>query len=328
MMGVPTFYTRLLQDARPRPASRPARMRLFVSGSAPLLAETHRRIAGAHRPRHPRALRHDRDQHEHLQPLRRRARRRHGRPRRCPASRSRIADPETGAPLPQGEVGMIEVRGPERLQGLLADAGEDRRPSSAPTASSSPATSALIDERGYVPIVGRGKDLIITGGYNVYPEGDRGRDRRHRRAWSESAVIGVPHPDFGEGSPPWWSRARRRRSTRRDVLRALEGRLARFKLPKRVLFVDDLPRNAMGKVQKNVLKATYGQTHAPAKVTPLPPLNGEGRPCAARAGWGDGLSNRRSVGSPHPGALRALGPPHKGEGKLKPARRCPRACRA
>ena len=111
------------------------------------------------------------------------------------------------------------------------------------------------DETGYLHIVGRGKDLIITGGYNVYPK-EIETEIDALPGVTESAVIGLPHRDFGEGvtavivgpAPP----------SEAEVLAALEGRLAKFKLPKRVLFVDDLPRNTMGKVQKNLLRDRFG----------------------------------------------------------------------
>ena len=102
-------------------------------------------------------------------------------------------------------------------------------------------------------IVGRGKDLIITGGFNVYPKEVESEidaiDGVH-----ESAVIGVPHPDFGEGVTAVVVLTERADLDESSVLRALEGRLAKFKLPKRVLFAGELPRNAMGKVQKNLLR--------------------------------------------------------------------------
>ncbi len=172
-------------------------MRLFVSGSAPLLAETHREFEDAHRAPHPRALRHDRDEHEHLEPLRRRAPGRARSAFRCRASELKVTDPDTGRNCRRARSGMIEVRGPERLQGLLADAGEDRARSCARTASSSPATSGVIDADGYVTIVGRDKDLIISGGYNIYPK-EIEVVLDEQPGVVESAVIGVPHPDFGE----------------------------------------------------------------------------------------------------------------------------------
>jgi malonyl-CoA/methylmalonyl-CoA synthetase len=118
-----------------------------------------------------------------------------------------------------------------------------------------------IDERGYVHIVGRGKDLIITGGYNVYPK-EIESEIDAIPGVVESAVIGVPHPDFGEGVTAVVVRDKNAKLDEKQILAGIEGRLAKFKLPKRVILVDDLPRNTMGKVQKNVLRDTYGDLYA------------------------------------------------------------------
>ena len=168
----------------------------------------------------------------------------------------RIADPDTGAALAQGEVGVIEVKGPNVFKGYW------RMPEK--TASEFRADGFFItgdlgkiDERGYVHIVGRAKDLIISGGYNVYPKEIEGEIDAIAGV-VESAVIGLPHKDFGEGVTAIVvvpvKGARLDEST---ILAALEGRLARYKAPKRVLFVDELPRNAMGKVQKAALREAY-----------------------------------------------------------------------
>jgi malonyl-CoA/methylmalonyl-CoA synthetase len=114
----------------------------------------------------------------------------------------------------------------------------------------------MIDPRGYVHIVGRGKDLIISGGFNVYPKEVEG-EIDALPGVIETAVIGLAHRDFGEGVTAVVVRQKGAGLDEAAVLKALEPRLARFKQPKRVLFVDDLPRNAMGKVQKNVLRETY-----------------------------------------------------------------------
>jgi malonyl-CoA/methylmalonyl-CoA synthetase len=118
-----------------------------------------------------------------------------------------------------------------------------------------------IDERGYVHIVGRGKDLIITGGFNVYPK-EIEAEIDTIPGVVESAVIGVPHADFGEGVTAVVVRETGASLDEREVLAAIETRLAKFKLPKRVIMVDDLPRNTMGKVQKNVLRDTYATLYA------------------------------------------------------------------
>ncbi|GJE41820.1 malonate--CoA ligase [Methylobacterium soli] len=256
MMGVPTFYTRLLREPGLTRAAT-AHMRLFISGSAPLLAETHREWQA--RTGHAILERYGMTEtnmstsnpYEGARiagtvgyPL--------------PDVALRVVDPETGAALKSGEVGMIEVKGPNVFQGYW------RMPEK--TASEFKADGFFItgdlgkvDQEGYVHIVGRGKDLIITGGFNVYPK-EIETEIDALPGIVESAVIGVPHADFGEGvtaivvggagAPD-----------EAAILSHLEGRLARFKLPKRVLFAEELPRNAMGKVQKNILREAHAQLY-------------------------------------------------------------------
>jgi malonyl-CoA/methylmalonyl-CoA synthetase len=258
MMGVPTFYTRLLQDQRlTREAT--AHIRLFVSGSAPLLAETHREWQA--RTGHAILERYgmtetgmntsnpyegDRVAGTVGFPL--------------PGVEVRVADPETGAHLPQGEIGMIEVRGRNVFKGYW------RQPEK--TAAEFRADGFFItgdlgkiDERGYVHIVGRGTDLIITGGFNVYPK-EIETEIDGLPGVEESAVIGLPHPDFGEGVTAVLVPQKGASVDEKSVIAALEARLAKFKLPKRVFVVPELPRNTMGKVQKNVLRDTYRDLYA------------------------------------------------------------------
>ncbi|HJQ55383.1 MAG TPA: malonyl-CoA synthase [Vineibacter sp.] len=258
MMGVPTFYTRLLQHpGLTRDATR--HMRLFVSGSAPLLAETHREWQA--RTGHAILERYgmtetnmntsnpydgDRVAGTVGFPL--------------PGVSLRIADPDSGRVLPKGEIGVIEVKGPNVFKGYW------RQPDK--TAAEFRADGYFItgdlgriDERDYVHIVGRGKDLIISGGFNVYPKEVEGEIDAIAGV-IESAVVGVPHPDFGEGVTAVVVRKPGTTLDERTILAALEGRLAKFKQPKRVLFVDDLPRNTMGKVQKNVLRDQHKDMYA------------------------------------------------------------------
>ncbi len=253
MMGVPTFYTRLLGDARlTQGATR--HIRLFVSGSAPLLAETHRewsartghailerygmtetnmntsnpyegaRVAGTVGP-----------------PL--------------PGVDIRITDPESGTLLPQGEIGMIEVRGPNVFKGYWR-MPEKTKAEFRGDGFFITGDLGLIDGQGYVAIVGRGKDLVISGGFNVYPK-EVEDEIDALPGVIESAVIGVAHPDFGEGVTAVVAKKRDAALTEKDVIAALKERLAAYKLPKRVIFVDDLPRNSMGKVQKALLRERY-----------------------------------------------------------------------
>ncbi|MCY1197369.1 3-[(3aS,4S,7aS)-7a-methyl-1,5-dioxo-octahydro-1H-inden-4-yl]propanoyl:CoA ligase [compost metagenome] len=114
----------------------------------------------------------------------------------------------------------------------------------------------FVDDRGYVQIVGRNKDMIISGGFNVYPK-ELEEILDTLPGVVESAVIGVPHPDFGEGVTAVLVASKGQAPSEAQVLAALDGKLARFKQPKRVLVVDALPRNVMGKVQKNVLREQF-----------------------------------------------------------------------
>jgi malonyl-CoA/methylmalonyl-CoA synthetase len=253
MMGVPTFYVRLLQDKRlTREAV--AHMRLFVSGSAPLLADTHRDWSA--RTGHAILERYgmtetnmntsnpydgDRVPGTVGFPL--------------PGVALRVVEPETGQPLGTEEIGMIEVKGPNVFKGYWRNPEKTKEEF---RADGFFITGDLgkIDQRGYVHIVGRGKDLVITGGYNVYPK-EVETEIDAMPGVVESAVIGVPHRDFGEGVTAVVVLKAGAALDAAGIQTALEERLARFKCPKRVIVVDDLPRNAMGKVQKNLLRETY-----------------------------------------------------------------------
>lgn len=258
MMGVPTFYVRLLQDARLN-SETTKHMRLFVSGSAPLLAETHREWR-------------ERTGHAILE--------RYGMTETnmntsnpydgdrvagtvgfpLPGVTARVVDPETGKALAAEEIGMIEVKGPNVFKGYW------RNPEK--TAAEFKADGFFItgdlgkiDERGYVHIVGRGKDLIITGGYNVYPK-EVETEIDGMEGVVESAVFGVPHVDFGEGVTAVVVCKPGASITAPAIAKALEDRLAKFKLPKQVFIVPELPRNTMGKVQKNLLRDQYKDIYA------------------------------------------------------------------
>lgn len=123
-----------------------------------------------------------------------------------------------------------------------------------------------IDARGYVHILGRGKDLVISGGFNVYPK-EVESEIDAMPGVVESAVIGVPHADFGEGVTAVVVTDKKTAVDEASVLKALDERIAKFKMPKRVIFVDDLPRNTMGKVQKNVLREQYKEIYRGSDVT-------------------------------------------------------------
>jgi malonyl-CoA/methylmalonyl-CoA synthetase len=258
LMGVPTFYTRLLANPRLTKETT-SHMRLFVSGSAPLLAETHREWSA--RTGHAVLERYgmtetnmntsnpydgDRVPGAVGFPL--------------PGVSARVTDPDTGKELPRGEIGMIEVKGPNVFKGYWR-MPEKTKSEFRPDGFFITGDLGKIDERGYVHIVGRGKDLVISGGFNVYPK-EVESEIDAITGVTESAVIGLPHGDLGEGVTAMVVREKGAALEEADVMRALDGRLAKFKLPKRVLFIDDLPRNTMGKVQKNVLRDAYASLYA------------------------------------------------------------------
>jgi malonyl-CoA/methylmalonyl-CoA synthetase len=256
MMGVPTFYARLLQNPR-LTRETTAHMRLFVSGSAPLLADVHeqwrQRTGHAILERYGMTETNMNTSNPYEGE---RVAGTVGFP--LPGTALRITDPETGKPLPQGEIGMIEVKGPNVFRGYWR-MPEKTRAEFRPDGFFITGDLGKIDARGYVHIVGRGKDLVISGGYNVYPK-EVENEIDAIEGVMESAVIGVPHPDFGEGVVAVVVRKPGSSLGEADVQRALAGRLAKFKQPKRVFFVVDLPRNAMGKVQKNRLREAYDGT--------------------------------------------------------------------
>ena len=253
MMGVPTFYTRLLADARlTREATE--HIRLFISGSAPLLGETHRewraRTGHAILERYGMTETNMNTSNPYDGP---RVAGTVGLP--LPGVDLRITDSESGETLPRGEIGMIEVRGPNVFQGYWR-MPEKTRSELRDDGFFITGDLGRIDEKGYVAIVGRGKDLVISGGFNVYPK-EVENEIDALAGVVESAVIGVAHPDFGEGVTAVIVKKAAAAVTEEGVIKALKDRLAAYKLPKRVLFVEDLPRNAMGKVQKALLRETY-----------------------------------------------------------------------
>jgi malonyl-CoA/methylmalonyl-CoA synthetase len=242
LMGVPTFYTRLLQ--RPELSMALCKtMRLFVSGSAPLLAETHREFEA-------------RTGHAILE--------RYG----MTETNMNSSNPYNGARKP-GTVGkalpgidvrvrdgMIEVKGPNVFQGYWRN---DEKTRASFTADGYFITGDLgnFDEDQYLVINGRGSDLIITGGFNVYPKEIEEKIDALPGIF-ESAVIGLPHKDFGEAVTAIVVPQKGAALDPAAMIAMLRENLAAFKVPKSIHFVDALPRNAMGKVQKKVLRETYG----------------------------------------------------------------------
>ncbi len=252
MMGVPTHYTRLLE--RPElDRELTAHMRLFTSGSAPLLAATHEAF----------------EQRTGHKILERYGMTEAGMIASNPYEGARIPGTvgyplpgvsvritgKNGHVLPAGEIGMVEVKGPNVFKGYW------RRPEK--TAEELRADGYLItgdqgvlSEDGRLAIVGREKDMIISGGLNIYPK-EVESELDALEGVGESAVIGVPHPDFGEGVVAVATQDGGARPSEAEIIGALAARLAKYKVPKRVIFVDALPRNTMGKVQKNTLRVAY-----------------------------------------------------------------------
>ncbi|MFJ5103338.1 malonyl-CoA synthase [Streptomyces sp. NPDC088554] len=254
LMGVPTFYTRLLKNDRLTPGAC-ASMRLFVSGSAPLLASDHASFEA--RTGHAILERYGMTETgmNTTNPY-------DGGPRKpgtvgmpLPGTEIRVVDGGTGRALPDGEVGSIEVRGPNVFTGYWQ---MPEKTASEFRADGFFITGDLgrIDEDGYLCIVGRGKDLVISGGYNIYPKEIEELLDAHPEVL-ESAVIGVPHPDFGETVVAVVVPAPGERPQERELLDFLTADLARFKHPRAVRVVEELPRNVMGKVQKAELRKRY-----------------------------------------------------------------------
>ncbi len=174
---------------------------------------------------------------------------------RCRGVAVKVCDPVSGETLPDGEIGVLEVRGDNVFAGywqMPEKTAEELREDGWFITGD----LAMIDPDGYVTIVGRGKDLIITGGFNVYPKEIEGVIDELPGVL-ESAVIGVPHEDFGEAVVAIVVAQDGAELDEGSVKAGVAESLAKFKQPKRVVMVDELPRNTMGKVQKNVMRDTY-----------------------------------------------------------------------
>jgi len=254
-MGVPTLYVRLLAEpALTRQAC--AGMRLFISGSAPLLIETFREWQ--ERTGHTILERYGMSETAMLTSnpyLASQGPRRGGTvgfP--LPGVGVRVRD-ETGRELPAGEIGGIEVRGPNVFKGYWRMPEKTREEFTADGWFKT-GDVGMIDAQGYVTIVGRSKDLIISGGYNVYPAEIEGYINEMPGV-AESAVVGVPHPDFGEVGVAVVTAKPGASLKAEQILASLKARLANFKIPKHCAVVSELPRNTMGKVQKNLLRDQY-----------------------------------------------------------------------
>lgn len=252
LMGVPTFYVRLLEKQGLAKAAKG--MRLFVSGSAPLLAETHDQWSvktghaileryGMTETNMNTSNPYDGDRRAGTVgfPL--------------PGVEVIVTDPDSGKEVSQGEIGTLEVRGPNVFSGywqMPEKTAEELRDNGFFITGD----LGKIDEDGYVHIVGRSKDLIITGGYNVYPKEIEMLIDDLPGVY-ESAVIGAPHADFGEAVVAVVVPEKAADLSAQGVLAGIATDLAKFKHPKKVIILGELPRNVMGKVQKNALRETY-----------------------------------------------------------------------
>jgi malonyl-CoA/methylmalonyl-CoA synthetase len=253
MMGVPTFYTRLLAEKGLGPSVTRG-IRLFISGSAPLSPSTHQEWEArtGHRILERYGMTEtnmitsnpyigDRRAGTVGQPL--------------PGVSVRVVHVGTGGALPVGEPGSIEVKGPNVFKGYWQMPAETAREFRADGYFVTGDLGAF-DSDGYLSILGRAKDLVISGGLNIYPaEVEAALD--HQPGVATSAVIGVPHPDFGEAVVACIVPAPGSAASEADLRLALRAELAAFKIPKRIVILPDLPRNAMGKVQKATLRKTY-----------------------------------------------------------------------
>ena len=275
-MGVPTLYTRLLAEPGLN-ADAVRNMRLFVAGSAPLLIETFTEwqqrtghtilerygmsetamltsnpyAADARYPDPRATAQHGGQSQQHGGQSERRGGT-VGFP--LPGVSLRVQGDE-GQPLPTGEIGGIQVKGPNVFKGYWR-MPEKTAEEFTPDGYFKTGDVGKIDERGYVTIVGRSKDLIISGGYNVYPAEIEGYIN-DLPGVLESAVVGVPHPDFGEVGVAVVVARPGAVLLAEQIIASLKAKLANFKIPKRCVVVAELPRNTMGKVQKNVLRAQY-----------------------------------------------------------------------
>ena len=264
-MGVPTLYVRLLAEpGLTREACR--NMRVFIAGSAPLLIETFN--AWRERTGHTIIERYGMSETVMLtsNPCAIEDGERRGGTVgfALPGVGVRVMG-DSGAPCAAGDIGGVEVSGPNVFSGYWRMPEKTAQEFSADASGRrwfKTGDMGRIDERGYVVIVGRSKDLVITGGYNVYPAEIEGY-LNEMGGVAESAVIGVPHADFGEAVVAVLVARPGASPDPLALIAELKGRIANFKVPKRVLVVDALPRNAMGKVQKNVLREQHKALFAP-----------------------------------------------------------------
>jgi len=253
LMGVPTFYTRLLADDR-FTKELAGHMRLFISGSAPLLAETH--IQFETRTGHRILERYGMTETNMSISNPYEGERRAGTvgfP--LPDVSMRVCNADTGEPLPQGDIGVLEVKGPNVFKGYW-QMPEKTAEDFTDDGYFITGDLGLVDKDGYFQIVGRNKDMIISGGFNIYPK-EVEQIIDEIEGVLESAVVGVPHPDFGEAVVAIVVPNSRGQISEATIKAGLVSEVAKFKFPKHIDIVDTLPRNTMSKVQKNILRNRY-----------------------------------------------------------------------
>jgi malonyl-CoA/methylmalonyl-CoA synthetase len=259
-MGVPTLYVRLLAEpGLNRTATQ--NMRLFIAGSAPLLIETFKEWQ--ERTGHTILERYGMSETIMLtsNPYSADERYGHQSERRggtvgfpLPGVSLRVQD-DDGREVPSGEIGGIQVQGPNVFSGYWR-MPEKTREEFTQDGYFKTGDVGKVDERGYITIVGRSKDLIISGGYNVYPAEIEGYINEMKGV-AESAVVGVPHPDFGEVGVAVVIAKPGATVSPDAIIAELKAKLANFKIPKKCFVVTELPRNTMSKVQKNLLRDQY-----------------------------------------------------------------------
>ena len=254
MMGVPTFYTRLLESKKLN-SQITENIRVFISGSAPLLSETHKefeKVTG-HKILERYGMTETNMNTSNPYDGERRAGT-VGIP--LPGINIRITDPETNVKLGSEKIGMIEIKGENIFEGYWT-MEEQTKDSFTVDGYFITGDLGKLSSDGYLSIIGRNKDLIISGGLNIYPKEIEVVIDGINYV-KESAIIGIPHKDFGEAVLAIVV-ANNEKISETTIMKVIQTKLAKFKQPKKIIFVSELPRNAMGKVQKQTLRNNYNK---------------------------------------------------------------------
>ena len=254
MMGVPTFYTRLLESKKLN-SQITENIRVFISGSAPLLSETHKefeKVTG-HKILERYGMTETNMNTSNPYDGERRAGT-VGIP--LPGINIRITDPETNVKLGSEKIGMIEIKGENIFEGYWT-MEEQTKDSFTVDGYFITGDLGKFSSDGYLSIIGRNKDLIISGGLNIYPKEIEVVIDGINYV-KESAIIGIPHKDFGEAVIAIVV-ANNEKISETTIMKVIQTKLAKFKQPKKIIFVSELPRNAMGKVQKQTLRDNYNK---------------------------------------------------------------------